>query len=238
MFRSEVRCTPSSGRAAQVGSSHGPRPTGHGRRPSTRDVIDRKGWCRVDRRARSKVTRGPETTLTAPHEEDVRDQGGTVEIVVTGRHVQIPDRFREQLDERLAKVPALAPKVHRIDVVVTHERVARGSEKVEITCHAKGPVIRAEACLDDKFAALDAAVDKLMDRLRRVHDKRQGQPRTTDPRVGRAGDRPHRLLGERGGAGRLRRRRPATTGSMTSSVSVRSATRPSRSARRSTRQRP
>ena len=40
-----------------------------------------------------------------------------MEIVVTGRHVQIPDRFREQLDERLAKVSALAPKVHRIDVV-------------------------------------------------------------------------------------------------------------------------
>jgi ribosomal subunit interface protein len=96
-----------------------------------------------------------------------------VEIVVTGRHVQIPDRFRQLLDERLAKVPALAPKVHRIDVVVTHEQVARGSEKVEITCRAKGPVIRAEACLDDKYAALDAAVDKLMERLRRVHDKRR-----------------------------------------------------------------
>ena len=96
-----------------------------------------------------------------------------MEIVVTGRHVQIPDRFREQLDERMSKVSALAPKVHRIDVVVTHERVARGSEKVEITCHAKGPVIRAEACLDDKYAALDAAVDKLMERLRRVHDKRR-----------------------------------------------------------------
>ncbi|MER7071483.1 ribosome-associated translation inhibitor RaiA [Terrabacter sp. NPDC000476] len=96
-----------------------------------------------------------------------------MEIVVTGRHVQIPDRFREQLDERLAKVQALAPKVHRIDVVVTHERVARGSEKVELTCHAKGPVIRAEACLDDKYAALDAAVDKLMERLRRMHDKRR-----------------------------------------------------------------
>jgi ribosomal subunit interface protein len=96
-----------------------------------------------------------------------------VEIVVTGRHVQIPDRFREHLDERLAKVSALAPKVHRIDVVVTHERVARGSEKVEITCHVKGPVIRAEACLDDKYAALDAAVDKLMERLRRVNDKRK-----------------------------------------------------------------
>lgn len=98
-----------------------------------------------------------------------------MEIVVTGRHVQIPDRFRELLDERLGKVPALAPKVHRIDVVVTHEQVARGrgSERVEITCRAKGPVIRAEAALDDKYAALDAAVDRLMERLRRVNDKRR-----------------------------------------------------------------
>lgn len=98
-----------------------------------------------------------------------------MEIVVTGRRVQVPDRFRELLNERLGKVAALAPKVHRIDVVVTHEQVARGrgSERVEITCRAKGPVIRAEAALDDKYAALDAAVDKLMERLRRVNDKRR-----------------------------------------------------------------
>ncbi len=96
-----------------------------------------------------------------------------MEIVVTGRRVQIPDRFREQLEERLAKVPTLAPKVQRIDVVVTHEQVSRGSERVEITCRAKGPVIRAEATMDDKFAALDAAVDKLLERLRRVNDRRR-----------------------------------------------------------------
>lgn len=96
-----------------------------------------------------------------------------MEIVVTGRRVQIPDRFREQLEERLAKVPTLAPKVQRIDVVVTHEQVSRGSERVEITCRAKGPVIRAEATMDDKFAALDAAVDKLLERLRRINDRRR-----------------------------------------------------------------
>lgn len=96
-----------------------------------------------------------------------------MEIVVTGRHVQIPDRFREQLEDRLAKVPTLAPKVHRVDVVVTNERVSRGSQRVEITCRAKGPVIRAEACKDDKFVALDAALDKLLERLRRSNDKRR-----------------------------------------------------------------
>ena len=158
-----------------------------------------------------------------------------MEIVVTGRHVQIPDRFRELMEERLAKVQALAPKIHRIDVVVTHERVARGSEKVEITCHAKGPVIRAEACLDDKYAALDAAVDKLMDRLRRLHDKRRvSRGRRQPESVAQA---TARIDASSNGSA------PTTTmtpdsGPRTSTASARSATHRSRCARRSTQRRP
>jgi len=99
-----------------------------------------------------------------------------VEIVVTGRHTQISDRFRAHLDEKLAKVPQLAPRIQRIDVVVSHEpnkRQAKACDRVEITCHMKGPIVRAEACLDDKYAALDVALDKLMERLRRAQDRRR-----------------------------------------------------------------
>ncbi len=99
-----------------------------------------------------------------------------MEIVVTGRHVQVSDRFREHLDEKLAKVPQLAPRVQRLDVVVTHEvnpRQSKECDKVEITCYVKGPVIRAEACAEDKYGALDIAVDKLFERLRRAHDRRR-----------------------------------------------------------------
>jgi len=99
-----------------------------------------------------------------------------VEIVVTGRHVQVSDRFREHLDEKLAKVPQLAPRVQRLDVVVTHEvnpRQSKECDKVEITCYVKGPVIRAEACAEDKYGALDVAIDKLFERLRRAHDRRR-----------------------------------------------------------------
>jgi ribosomal subunit interface protein len=99
-----------------------------------------------------------------------------VEIVVTGRHVQVSDRFRRHLDDKLAKVPQLAPRVQRLDVVVTHEanpRQSKACDRVEITCHVKGPVIRAEACADDKYAALDVAMDKLLERLRRAHDRRR-----------------------------------------------------------------
>jgi ribosomal subunit interface protein len=80
------------------------------------------------------------------------------------------------LDDKLAKVPQLAPRVQRLDVVVTHEvnkRQSKASDRVEITCHVKGPVVRAEACADDKYAALDIAMDKLLERLRRDHDRRR-----------------------------------------------------------------
>jgi ribosomal subunit interface protein len=99
-----------------------------------------------------------------------------VEIVVTGRHVQVSDRFRRHLDDKLAKVPQLAPRVQRLDVVVTHEanrRQSKACDRVEITCHVKGPVVRAEACADDKYGALDIAIDKLLERLRRDHDRRR-----------------------------------------------------------------
>ena len=99
-----------------------------------------------------------------------------MEIVVTGRHVQVSERFRRHLDEKLAKVPQLAPRVQRLDVVVTHEvnkRQAKGSDRVEITCHVKGPVVRAEASADDEYGALDIAMDKLLERLRRDHDRRR-----------------------------------------------------------------
>lgn len=99
-----------------------------------------------------------------------------MEIVVTGRHTQVSDRFRAHLDEKLAKVDQLAPRATRIDVVISHEpnrRQAKACERVEITVHAKGPVIRAEACADDVYAAVDVAMDKLVERLRRTQDRRR-----------------------------------------------------------------
>jgi hypothetical protein len=44
---------------------------------------------------------------------------------------------------------------------------------VELTLRAKGPVIRAEAAADDRFGALDLAIDKLNERLRRARDRRK-----------------------------------------------------------------
>ncbi len=99
-----------------------------------------------------------------------------VELTVTGRHVQVSERFRRLCADKLTKVEQYAPRTQRIEVVVSEETsrgVPKGSQRVEITCLAKGPVIRAEAYAEDKYAGLDLALAKLSERLRRVNDRRK-----------------------------------------------------------------
>jgi ribosomal subunit interface protein len=99
-----------------------------------------------------------------------------VDIVVKGRNVEVPEHFREHVAEKLAPSERLDARVFRLDVELAHERNPRQSERcqrVEITCHSKGPVIRAEACAADFYAALDAATLKLEARLRKAHDRRR-----------------------------------------------------------------
>jgi ribosomal subunit interface protein len=97
-----------------------------------------------------------------------------VDVVVTGRHTEVPEKFRQTVQDKLAKIPSLAPKAHRIDVELSHERNPRqasSSERVEITVRGKGPVVRAEAASEDAGAAFDIAFGKLLERLRRSRDR-------------------------------------------------------------------
>ncbi len=99
-----------------------------------------------------------------------------MDVVVKGRHTDVPERFRQHVVEKLGKVPRLDPKVIRVDVEVSRERNPRLSdqcERVELTCSSRGPVIRAEACAADRYAALDLAWAKLEARLRRSADRRR-----------------------------------------------------------------
>ena len=99
-----------------------------------------------------------------------------MDIVVKGRNVEVPEHFRAHVAEKLAPSERLDGRVIRVDVELAHERNPRQSslcQRVEITCASKGPVIRAEACAADFYAALDAAVLKLEARLRKAHDRRR-----------------------------------------------------------------
>ena len=99
-----------------------------------------------------------------------------MDVVVTGRNVEVPDHYRQHVAEKLHKVERYDHKLSRVDVELFHERNPRQSDscqRVEITCRSRGPVVRAEACAGDFYSALDAAIAKLDARLRRSADRRR-----------------------------------------------------------------
>jgi ribosomal subunit interface protein len=99
-----------------------------------------------------------------------------MDIVVKGRNVEVPEHYRVHVEEKLARLERYDRKVIRFDVELFHEpnrRQAKNCQRVEITGKGRGPAVRSEACAGDFYAALDAAVTKLENRLRRLHDRRR-----------------------------------------------------------------
>jgi ribosomal subunit interface protein len=99
-----------------------------------------------------------------------------VNIVVKGRNVEVPDHYRVHVADKLARVERYDHKAIRYDVELFHERnprQAKSCQRVEITGHCRGQTVRAEACGPDFYAALDTALSKLENRLRRAKDRRK-----------------------------------------------------------------
>jgi len=97
-----------------------------------------------------------------------------MDVITTGRRIQITDSFKEQVAKRMAELDSRVDKVIRAEVQAVAE--ARGSlevVRVEITLVGKGPVVRAEAVADDKSQAFDEAFDHLKTRLRKAQDRRR-----------------------------------------------------------------
>jgi len=99
-----------------------------------------------------------------------------MDIVIKGRNVEVPEHYRALVSEKLARLERYDKKVIRYDVELFHEpnrRQSKSCQRVEITGKGRGPAVRAEACAGDFYAALDSAVNKLENRLRKTHDRRR-----------------------------------------------------------------
>ena len=106
------------------------------------------------------------------------DDPGTPEAQVTirGRNVEVPDHFANRINTKLAKVEKMAPLIQRFDVILLHEnnpRLAKVSQRVEITVKGKPGVARAEAAEDTFYAALESAVAKLERQMRKARTRRK-----------------------------------------------------------------
>ena len=73
-----------------------------------------------------------------------------MEIVVRGRNVEVPEHYRQHVEDKVGSLDRFDGKLKilRIDVELFHEKNPRQSgkcQRVEITLRGKGPVVRAEA---------------------------------------------------------------------------------------------
>ncbi|MFI6868746.1 ribosome hibernation-promoting factor, HPF/YfiA family [Nocardia sp. NPDC050406] len=98
------------------------------------------------------------------------------DVVVKGRNVEVPDHFRIHVADKLSRLERFDPSIFLFDVELFHERNRRqrkSCQRVEITARGKGPVVRAEACADSFYGALEGVVAKLESRLRKMKDRRR-----------------------------------------------------------------
>ena len=99
-----------------------------------------------------------------------------MDVVVSSRHCEISERFREHVEDKLARLEKHVHRIIRVEVLLERERNARQPDRqvrVELTAKSKGPVLRAEAAAEDKMAALDLALDKMSAQMRRAADRRK-----------------------------------------------------------------
>lgn len=134
----------------------------------------------MDRSARgtSKISDDTDTDASSdePRVDGTTTTATGMRIVVRGRNVVVPEHYRLHVAEKLAKIERYDHKIIRTDVELQHEKNPRqnGScQHIEITCRTRGPVVRAEACAEDFYKALELAADRLERRFRHAADRRR-----------------------------------------------------------------
>ena len=108
-----------------------------------------------------------------------------MDVVVKSRHCSVSDQFRSYVDEKITRLEKLNDRVIRVEVELSAERNRRQHDqasRVEITLRTKGPVVRAEAAAEDKAAAFDLALDKLLAQLRKAADRKRVHHGAHSPR--------------------------------------------------------
>lgn len=120
------------------------------------------------------VDYGPRTEMEHIMAKTKFQKSTTLDIVIHSHHAILTEKFKMHATEKVMRIDRFALPIHRVDVEVTHEPNPRQTNRafhVELTCDGKGPFIRAHAAAADQYTALDLAVERLEEQLRRMHER-------------------------------------------------------------------
>ena len=83
---------------------------------------------------------------------------------ITGRNINVTPGLKAAVEEKIGKLERYFNQDTEVNITLT---VEKDRQKIEVTIPTKYAVLRAEVVHDDLYAAIDLAVDKLEDQIRR-----------------------------------------------------------------------
>jgi putative sigma-54 modulation protein len=109
-----------------------------------------------------------------------------MDIVVVGKHGSVDARLRSLTVEKVERVDKFVKDVRRIDVDYAHHptRRAADSHTCEILVHVRQHLVKGSAAASEYAIALDRALDKVEQQMRRLHERRVGRRNGTRARDG------------------------------------------------------
>jgi putative sigma-54 modulation protein len=109
-----------------------------------------------------------------------------MDIVVVGKHGVVDARLRALTIEKVERVNKFASDVRRIEVDYTQTPTKRAedSHTCEILVHVRQHLVKGTAPATEYAIALDRALDKVEQQMRRLHERRVGRRNGTRARDG------------------------------------------------------
>jgi len=108
-----------------------------------------------------------------------------VDVVVVGKHVEVDQVLRTATQEKLQRITKFASDVRRVDVDYAEHRTQRAGDSCtcEILVHLKQHLVKGSAAAAEHTQALDLALDKVEQQMRRLHERRVRRRGRAAPRA-------------------------------------------------------
>ncbi len=97
-----------------------------------------------------------------------------MDIVMTGRHVEITPALKRYIRQRAQKIEKYAPKVGQVFFTLKTEKYR---SRAEVVAHVDGRILQVEEETDEMLASIDKALTRLESRLKRYKDRRARPPK-------------------------------------------------------------
>ncbi|HTL84211.1 MAG TPA: ribosome-associated translation inhibitor RaiA [Acidimicrobiia bacterium] len=110
-----------------------------------------------------------------------------MDVVVVGKHTDVDSALRALTVEKVERVAKFASDVRRVDVDYAQHptRRAEDSHACEILVHVRQHLVKGSAAGAEHVIALERALDKVEEQMRRLHGRRVGSRNGSRARTAR-----------------------------------------------------